>query len=100
MVKPLVIVKWNDAYSPLGSEVTNDENLDEAHKPLEMLTVGWLLRDNVKGLTLCAENCGDGDFRNRTFIPRSLVVSIHRLSRSKKLHEVSHGFDDGLTAGS
>lgn len=93
-----MIVKWDDAYSPLGSEVTNDENLDEVHKPLEMLTVGWLLRDNLKGITICSENCGDGDYRNRTFIPRALVTSVRRLTKGKKLHpDPSPSFDAGLT---
>ena len=97
--KPLVIVKWEDPHSPAGTICIDDNSIDELHKTIPMHTVGWLLKDDAKGVSIGGEWCGDGDYRSTTFIPRSLIHTVHKLNRAKKiLAEPSESFDGGLTA--
>jgi hypothetical protein len=93
------MVKWNDAHSPLDTDVIDSKNIDEQlHKVIPMHTVGWLLKEDLNGVSIGSEWCGDDDYRSTTFIPRVLIVSVHRLSRSRKLHpDPSPSFDGGLT---
>ncbi len=91
------MVTWNDAWSPVGSDSVNAADVDDVHHGLPIWTVGWLLKDDAAGVTICAEYTDDDDYRSRSFIPRPLVVSIHRLARSRKLHEIPAVSDPGLT---
>jgi len=93
------MVKWNDAHSPHSTDVFDTADIDDKlHKPIAIYTVGWLLKDDYRGVSIGSEWCEDNDYRSTTFIPRALIVSIHRLSKAKKLMEASSSFDQGLTA--
>lgn len=94
-----MIVKWNDAHSPTDTDIIDSSNIDDKlHRPTPIYTVGWLLKDDLRGVSIGSEWCEDDDYRSTTFIPRVLIVSIHRLSKSKRLMEPSAPFDGGLTS--
>jgi hypothetical protein len=95
------MVRWNDAHSPTDTDIIDSANIDDKlHKPITIYTVGWLLKDDLRGVSIGSEWCEDDDYRSTTFIPRALVVSITRLSKSRKLLAPSSSFDGGLTAAS
>jgi hypothetical protein len=101
MTKPsLSAVIWNDAHSPGATEVVGVDQLDKIHAPLIMTTVGWILRDDHFGVTIAGVYCGDGDYRNVTFIPRVLIVDTQKLSKPKKKAPKGAltSFDGGITA--
>jgi hypothetical protein len=103
MSKPtLGIVEWNDAHSPGATEVVSLDQLDKVHNPLIMSTAGWILRDDHYGVTIAGESCGDGDYRNATFIPRVLIIDIRPLKQPKKKKGPKKGpsssFDGDITS--
>ena len=69
-------VLWNDAHSPGATDVYNISNIDAVHGHKQIITSGWLLKDDDIGITLGAEYCGENDFRGITHIPRSMVADI------------------------
>lgn len=82
-------VVWLDAHSPPATQVFNisdDAEMDAVHGPAVITTVGWILRDDDKGITIANEYCGDGDYRGVTFILRINIVDVLPLTtgRSKK----------------
>ena len=90
MKHPLVIVVWDDAASS-SIEVITDENITKYHVPTIIKTIGWLVMDDDKGVSLCNESYYEyqGDqpqFRGHTFIPKTLVRSItpFNLSRPRR----------------
>lgn len=71
---PLVIVEWHDAWTnELGVTI---EDVGASHKPMRVQTIGWLLKDDDVGVSLANEHFDDGSYRGRTFILRSMVVSV------------------------
>lgn len=104
MAKPLLCeVVWNDAHSPGSTETVDLDHLEKIHHPYVITTVGWVLLDDCKGITIAGEDCGDGDYRNVTFIPRVLIIStrcLHRPRKSKTPIKDPCGvsFDGGITA--
>ena len=92
-------VWWND---PQGSstDVINSANLQAKHKPILMETMGWIIRDDEAGISICNERYqenGEWQYRGHTFIIRSLVTKVRRGSgRSKR---VQHGGDTGHGSG-
>jgi hypothetical protein len=84
--KPLVIVTWNDAH---GDATTARSADDIQHKPMVMLTVGWLLRDDGTGVSLAAEHCTeDKTWRGITFVPRGMVISVGHIVRPRRPRKV------------
>lgn len=77
MVKrQVVVVVWDDAHGSEHREVTED---DFPHRPIIMTTLGWLLRDDEKGVSLAHEHAADTDstcYRGHSFIPRGMVRSV------------------------
>lgn len=79
-------VTWEDAHSPGATVVFSVDDvvgLDDVHTPLQVVTIGWVLRDDEKGITLANEYCGDGDYRGLTFVLRKNIISVHPLSTSR-----------------
>lgn len=77
MDTPLVAVLWDDPQSS-ATEVITEDTLDTFHLPMQMETLGWLLRDDDKGVSLANERYyekGRPHYRGHTFILRSLVRS-------------------------
>ena len=74
-LQPLVMVTWRDAYFDFDQPGAEDQRPDYL-----VHTVGFLLNDGAKFISLAQEILPDGDgYRAVTHIPRSIVESIVRL---------------------
>lgn len=81
---PLVLVKWNDAFSPQATEVIAGSDAAQLNKDLHILTVGWLLNDDpVRGLVVACEWCGGDDYRGATVVPRAMVIEVTPVGKKK-----------------
>lgn len=76
--KPLVICTWLDAH---GTGIGALREHELPHEALKIHTIGWLLRDDDKGVSLAAEYCEDGAWRGVTFVPRVLVESVRAVKK-------------------
>lgn len=91
---PFVVVEWHDAWK----DATNDVDLEGAqmgHKATTCFAAGWMLVDNDKGIQLCAEASPSESlpYRQRTLIPRAMIVAVHHQKLSvprKRKTEDSH----------
>jgi hypothetical protein len=79
--KPLVAVRWQDAQGT-ATEVINENTVGKWHKPVLVTTIGWLMRQDDEGVSVCCEYCGEGDYRGHTFILAPNLVSIRILRRA------------------
>lgn len=90
---PLVLVHWNDAWAD-SHDWASAEEVGVAHQVLKMVTVGWMLADNEKGISLfCEKSVEDGRFRGRTFIPRPMITKVEPVlvkKVTKKKKEAPH----------
>ena len=68
--KPFGMVAWDDA---VGYSDDIEES-DVPHAPLRYQTYGWILRSDAAGVTIASEWRPDGKYRDRSFIPRGMVV--------------------------
>jgi hypothetical protein len=71
-------VVWDDAWGDAHDSATL-EDAHMKHRPTVMQTVGWLVIDNEKGVSVFNERCldqGEESYRGRTFIPRQMLKSI------------------------
>ncbi len=74
-LQPLVMVTWRDAYFDFDQQGADDSRADYL-----VHTVGFLLSDGAKFISLAQEVLPDGDgYRAVTHIPRSIVESMVRL---------------------
>jgi hypothetical protein len=74
-LQPLVMVTWRDAYFDFDQAAAEDSRSDYL-----VHTVGFLLNDGAKFISLAQEVLPDGDgYRAVTHIPRSIVESMVRL---------------------
>lgn len=74
MMPPLRKITWLDPCSPEATAVHNIKELETVHRPLEVTTIGYVLKDDEKGVTLACEHCGGDDYRGLTFVLRVLIV--------------------------
>lgn len=75
---PLVIIVWEDAWGGAHTPVTAFD-IDAEHLPLTVQTLGWLLKDDDKGVSVFNERYSDGGedvWRGRSFIPRAMIKSV------------------------
>jgi len=72
---PRRTITWLDPYSPGATEVYNLSDLSGVHRPVQVTTMGWVLKEDETGVTLASEDCGGGDYRGLTFILRVLMVA-------------------------
>lgn len=74
MIPKLILLTWNDA---TGSATrVYDETRD--HKPTVMTTVGWVMKSDEVGVSLCSEQYeeeGVVQWRGHTFVPRGMCIS-------------------------
>jgi hypothetical protein len=71
------MVKWNDAFSPAATEVVEGCQASRLNQDLHILTVGWLLNDDLqRGLVIAGEWCGEDSYRGCTVVPRAMVVEV------------------------
>jgi hypothetical protein len=80
-----VVVEWHDAWK----DATNDVDLEGAqmgHLATTCFTAGWMLVDDKTGIQLCAEASPTESlpYRQRTLIPRAMIVAVHPQRLSKK----------------
>lgn len=94
MKLPLVLVEWDDAWVRADEPITMAD-VGSTHQPMVIHTLGWLLRDDDKGISLANEYY-DETYRGRTFIPRAMVrkmttfaLTRPRAKREPKVTEVS-----------
>ena len=67
---PLYCVVWDDAVS---QDDDNDPNKDL--QLTRLTTVGFLLKDTAKYVTLCFEYCEKEDWvRHKTTIPKGMII--------------------------
>lgn len=80
-MKELVSVKWLDAH---GTSITAYAEHEIPHAAYEVTTYGLLLREDDSGVSVAAEVCSDNTYRGVTFIPKGMIVEVHRLSGAKR----------------
>jgi hypothetical protein len=74
-LQPLVMVTWRDAYFDFDQQGAEEPRADYL-----VHTVGFLLNEGAKFISLAQEVLPDGDgYRAVTHIPRSIVETIVRL---------------------
>lgn len=101
---PMVLVSWNDAYSPAATEEFNATDLSQLQKPIPIVTSGWLIHEDDVRLIVGGEWAGDDSFRNVTVVPRGMMTNIEFLKKPHKrvpkaVAEAS-SFDHGVTNAS
>lgn len=79
-------VLWHDAHGALSKDETfTVDDLPRLHGTMEVLTCGWIVQEDEKGVTLASEwYVGQAEFRGRTFIPASGIAEIHRFRGMKR----------------
>lgn len=82
--QPLVRILWNDPHSLPSTEVVNETDVTRLHGAAKIVSVGWVLKEDAEGYSLAAEYCGDGDFRNTTFILKSLVTAVELIAAPRR----------------
>jgi len=74
----LVLITWNDAWSPRGTWYRQPD--EEDCEPLICHSVGWIMRENKSGVFLASSyahsdyNTPAGDVSNTIFIPKGCIV--------------------------
>ena len=83
---PLALVVWEDANTG-GDDAVSLDNVDAFHEPTIVHTLGWVLKQNEKGISLVTEFY-DSTFRGRTFIPGKNVLDVipYNLTKKKARH--------------
>ena len=74
--KPLIVVEWEDTS---GSIVWVKEETVKATEPVHCTTVGWEIELTSKKLVICATKSEEGDYSDRSTIPRGCIKSIRTL---------------------
>lgn len=75
----LMLLTWNDASG--SATKVYDEARD--HQPTVMQTVGWLMKSDASGVSICCEQYteeGVTQWRGHTFVPRGMVISETTIS--------------------
>lgn len=83
---PLVVVEWDDAWIDANEPISLSE-VHVQHKPKVIVTLGYLLLQDAKGISLAAEYYKDEDvYRGRTFIPAAMVKTVkpYKLTKPRK----------------
>jgi hypothetical protein len=81
---PLVECLWQDAWSDKETDVSM-EDVAATHIPQLMKTVGWLLHADETGVSIVNEAYANKPhYRGRTFILKSMIVSIEPLNSERK----------------
>lgn len=85
---PLVIIRWLDSRQPSG-QWRYLADLPEA-RPVEVASVGWLLRDTAEAMVIC-QNVGDLETPDKAqasgimTIPTRCVLSVERLTEVERV---------------
>ena len=80
---PLVYIEWIDAESACGWE--DREGLDKwINKDFIVNDIGWKVSENDKYVLICNQIASDGDFGNRTRIPKAWIKKLQRVTLTKR----------------
>jgi hypothetical protein len=74
--KPFVLVLWMDPNSTGQTTVVTRENLDALHALAPIITAGWVLKQDAKGISVACEWLDDDDYRGMTFIPTAAITEV------------------------
>lgn len=81
----LVAVVWNDASARNQAvEYTESEVRSQFHQAERVISLGLLLHEDEKGLSLYTEETGPDAIRGVSFIPAPMVVEVIRLGPLKR----------------
>lgn len=72
---------WKDAWVEAEAGVSLKDAVDK-HRPTIMETRGWLLYEDVEGISIAAERCLDANedyYRGRSYIPKVLIQDLYPL---------------------
>jgi hypothetical protein len=76
--KPSIVeIEWGDAWGLNGWQSL--QRLDEEHKPLPVVSVGFLFKKNRQGVTLVAGIAEDGTPLAAQFIPNGMIKKIKKV---------------------
>lgn len=78
----IAIVVWDDAHGSSTRDVTEKEL---PHAPVTMTTIGWLLREDDKGISIACERFAEDGvdyYRGHTFVPHAMVKSCTKFNLS------------------
>lgn len=82
--RKFAFVLWDDAHSPGATEVFDANDLKDIHETMPIITSGWVLKEDAKGITLGAEYCGGTEFRGITHIPSAMLVDVITIAPPKR----------------
>jgi hypothetical protein len=69
-----VIITWLDAVNH------GDGDSEPRHRPAKQVAIGWLLKQNNKGISYCSEYSeDDGSWRDEVFIRKADLVEVVEL---------------------
>lgn len=73
--KPIVIVRWGDAWSNNGRYYTEGDDFT----PIEVRSVGYLMEQNDETLVVCSDYFDSDEYRKVTSIPIVNIIEIIEL---------------------
>ena len=73
---PAAIITWNDAHARNQAVEYEESELIQQHRPEVCMTLGLVVLDDDKGITLYNEETGPTSVRGISFIPRSIIESV------------------------
>lgn len=82
----MVLLVWEDAHGDPTRQVWSLEEL-VAHQPLIVESLGWILIEDPRGVTLAQERIQNEDgtfsYRGVGFVPRGMIRSVQTLARPR-----------------
>lgn len=84
--KRFVMVQWRD---PNGGATAASEH-DLTHAPTLVCTSGWELRSDAVGISIGGEYCGDGTYRDITFVMPELIDELVEVKIPKRRKRRAH----------
>ena len=81
-VGDMIVLLWKDAHT--STDEFSITELNDKHRPWQIETVGWLLRNDEEGVSLANEKTGSDTFRGHTFVLKSMVVSVKPYKTPRK----------------
>jgi hypothetical protein len=78
MSKRVVMVTWLDAHQSMMDPI-GEESLDEFHTPCFTQSVGFVLREDARGISIagCFDEDEDGD--RCLFVPKGMIEQVRVL---------------------
>ena len=71
-LKPIVLVRWEDAWGNAGKYYDEDDN----YSPIEIRSLGFLMKETDTVVVLCETNSEDGQYRKISSIPVVNIIEI------------------------